>query len=108
MNGEIYTSIGLKNMQFVELEECLASQNRSRDEVKILRIDELAQLGCCCFCSTLYIGNDAFISANKQKVCAFFRACKCATDFVHASLGKARDEFCAYKPVMNTPTNRKV
>lgn len=106
--GEIDAGIGLENVQMVELEEWLVSQNRPRDEVKMLRIDELAQLGCCCFCSILYIGNDAFVAQNPDKVRAFLRACKRATDFVLAAPEEAWDEFCAFKPAMNTPTNRKI
>lgn len=108
INGEIDAGIGLENVQMVELEEWLVSQNRSRDEVKMLRIDELAQLGCCCFCSILYIGNDTFISQNPEKVRAFLRACKRATDFVLASPDTAWAEFCAFKSAMDTPTNRKI
>lgn len=108
INGEIDAGIGLENVQMVELEEWLVSQNRSRDEVKMLRIDELAQLGCCCFCSILYIGNDTFVSQNPEKIRAFLRACKRATDFVLASPDTAWAEFCAFKSAMDTPTNRKI
>jgi pyrimidine precursor biosynthesis enzyme len=108
ITGEIDAGIGLENVQMVELEEWLVSQNRSRDEVKMLRIDELAQLGCCCFCSILYIGNDAFVKANPEKVQAFLRACKRATDFVLASPDEAWEEFITVKSVLNTPTNRKI
>lgn len=52
----IDAGIGLENVQMVELEEWLAGQGRPRDDVQMLRIDELAELGCCCFCSILYIG----------------------------------------------------
>lgn len=56
INGEIDAGIGLENVQMVELEEWLAEQGRPKDDVQMLRIDELAELGCCCFCSILYIG----------------------------------------------------
>ncbi|KAH8722487.1 NMT1/THI5 like-domain-containing protein [Phaeosphaeriaceae sp. PMI808] len=108
IKGEIDAGIGLENVQMVELEEWLVSQNRSRDEVKMLRIDELAQLGCCCFCSILYIGNDAFIAAHPEKVRAFLRACKRATDFIVTSPDAAWKEFCDFKSSMNTSTNRKI
>ena len=51
----------------VELEEWLASQGRPKSDVRMLRIDELAELGCCCFCSILYIGNEKFIEENPDK-----------------------------------------
>lgn len=108
ISGEIDAGIGLENVQMVELEEWLISQNRSADEVKMLRIDKLAELGCCCFCSILYIGNNAFIERNPDKVRAFLRACKHATEFVLAEPDKAWTEFVAFKPVMNTPVNRKI
>jgi pyrimidine precursor biosynthesis enzyme len=43
--------IGLENVQTVELEEWCKSHGRLIEDVKMLRIDELAALGCCCFCS---------------------------------------------------------
>ncbi|KAJ4338034.1 Glycylpeptide N-tetradecanoyltransferase [Ascochyta clinopodiicola] len=108
INGDIDAGIGLENVQMVELEEWLVSQNRSRDEVKMLRIDELAQLGCCCFCSILYIGNDAFLRANPEKVRAFLRACKRATDFVLAQPEEAWKELIDFKSALDSPTNRKI
>ncbi|KAF2628048.1 NMT1-domain-containing protein [Macroventuria anomochaeta] len=108
INGDIDAGIGLENVQMVELEEWLVSQGRSREEVKMLRIDELAQLGCCCFCSILYIGNDSFITANPDQVRAFLRACKRATDFVLASPDQAWKEFVDFKSSIDTPTNRKI
>jgi pyrimidine precursor biosynthesis enzyme len=51
IRGEIDAGIGLENVQMVELEEWSVQQGRSRDDVQMLRIDELAELGCCCFCS---------------------------------------------------------
>lgn len=56
IKGEIDAGIGLENVQMVELEEWLAGQGRPKDDVQMLRIDELAELGCCCFCTILYIG----------------------------------------------------
>jgi pyrimidine precursor biosynthesis enzyme len=56
IEGSISAGIGLENVQMVELEEWLAGHGRPRSDVQMLRIDELAELGCCCFCSILYIG----------------------------------------------------
>ena len=53
IRGEIDAGIGLENIQQVELEEWLLSQGRPTTDVQMLRIDELAELGCCCFCSIL-------------------------------------------------------
>jgi len=108
INGEIDAGIGLENVQMVELEEWLAAQGRPKSDVQMLRIDELAELGCCCFCSILYIGNEKFIAENPDKVRAFMRSVKKATDFVLASPGKAWTEYVDFKPAMNSELNRKI
>ena len=108
IKGEIDAGIGLENVQMVELEEWLAEQGRPKSDVQMLRIDELAELGCCCFCSILYIGNEAFINANPDKVKAFMRAVKRATDFVLQDPEKAWVEYVDFKPVMGTELNRKM
>ena len=43
IRGEIDAGIGLENVQMVELADWLATQNRPRDDVQMLRIDELAE-----------------------------------------------------------------
>ncbi|KAJ5262778.1 hypothetical protein N7524_008083 [Penicillium chrysogenum] len=108
IQGNIDAGIGLENVQMVELEEWLAGQNRPRTDVQMLRIDQLAELGCCCFCSILYIANDAFIAANKDKVSAFMRAVKRATDDVLADPAAAYTEYIDVKPIMGTDVNRKI
>ncbi|KAI0201084.1 NMT1-domain-containing protein [Astrocystis sublimbata] len=108
INGDIDAGIGLENVQMVELEEWLAAQGRPRTDVQMLRIDELAELGCCCFCSILYIGNDAFVTQNPDKVRAFMRAVKKATDLVIARPEEAWAEYVDFKPAMGTALNRKM
>lgn len=54
-SGKIDAGIGLENVQMVELEEWLKSAGEDPAQVKMLRIDELAELGCCCFCSILCV-----------------------------------------------------
>jgi pyrimidine precursor biosynthesis enzyme len=108
IEGSIDAGIGLENVQLVELEEWLAAQNRPKTDVQMLRIDELAELGCCCFCSILYIGNERFVAENPDKVRAFLRAVKRATDFVLAQPEQAWAEYVDFKPVMGSPLNRKI
>lgn len=74
----------------------------------MLRIDELAELGCCCFCSILFIGNETFISENPDKVKAFMRAVKAANDLVLSDPAKAFADYADFKPEMNTALNRKM
>jgi len=108
IKGEIDAGIGLENVQMVELAEWLASQGRPKSDVQMLRIDELAELGCCCFCSILYIGNETFIKNNPEQVAAFMRAVKKATDFVIADPEAAWAAYVDFKPVMGTELNRKI
>ncbi|ODH26722.1 hypothetical protein ACO22_04464 [Paracoccidioides brasiliensis] len=107
-SGEIDAGIGLENVQMVELEEWLADQNRPRSDVQMLRIDQLAALGCCCFCSILYIGNETFISRNQEQVVKFLTAVKKATDYVLANPSTAYEEYVDFKPIMGTTVNRKI
>lgn len=108
INGDIDAGIGLENVQMVELAEWLASQGRSRDDVQMLRIDELAELGCCCFCTILYIGNEDYLNKNPEKVRKFMRACKKATDFVITQPEQAWIEYLDIFPYLNTPVDRKI
>ncbi|KAI4718750.1 NMT1-domain-containing protein [Aureobasidium sp. EXF-10727] len=108
IDGTIDAGIGLENVQMVELAEHLAAQNKPRSDVQMLRIDELADLGCCCFCSILYIGNETFIREHPDKVTAFMRACKRATEYVLASPAAAYADYISIKPAMATSLNRKI
>ncbi|KAL2350086.1 pyrimidine precursor biosynthesis enzyme THI11 [Cryomyces antarcticus] len=108
INKEIDAGIGLENVQMVELEEWLAGQGRPKDDVQMLRIDELAELGCCCFCSILYIGNEAFLNSHPEEVKKFMRAVKRATDYVLNSPRDAYADYVDFKPIMGTYLNRKI
>lgn len=108
IRGEIDAGVGLENVQMVELAEWLAGQGRPRSDVQMLRIDQLAELGCCCFCSILYIANDDFLAKNKDKVVKFMNAVKRATDYVLAEPAKAYEEYIDMKPIMATEVNRKI
>jgi len=108
IRGDIDAGIGLENVQMVELAEWLAEQNRPRSDVQMLRIDQLAELGCCCFCSILYIANDKFLAENQERVGKFMRAVKRATDDVLADPKGTYEEYVDVKPIMATPVNRKI
>ncbi|KAF7905356.1 uncharacterized protein EAF01_005877 [Botrytis porri] len=108
IEGTIHAGIGLENVQMVELEEWLANKGRPRSDVQMLRIDELAELGCCCFCSILYIANDAFIAQNPEKIRKFMKAVKRATDHVLGSPSDAYKTYIDIKPEMASAVNRKI
>lgn len=108
IDGTIHAGIGLENVQMVELEEWLTGQGRPRSDVQMLRIDELAELGCCCFCSILYIVNDQFLVENNEKIRKFLTAVKRATDHVIASPAEAYATYIDVKPEMGSAVNRKI
>lgn len=107
IEGKIDAGIGIECIQLVELEEYCRSVGRPVTDAKMLRIDKLAELGCCCFCTILYIANDEFLAANPEKVKRFLRAVKEATDYILANPKEAWSEYCDFKPQMNTPLNLK-
>lgn len=108
IEGSIDAGIGLENVQMVELEEWLAGQGRPRSDVQMLRIDELAELGCCCFCSILYIANDSFMAENPDKIHKFMKAVKRGTDYVLASPESAYKTYIDIKPEMASVVNTKI
>lgn len=106
IEGTIDAGIGLENIQQVELEEWCKANNRPASDVKMLRIDELAELGCCCFCSILYIANEDWLKDHPKEAGAFMRAVKAGSDDMFADPRGSWAEYCKVKPAMNTPLNR--
>ncbi len=108
IEGKIDGGIGIECVQQVELEEFLRSEGRDINEAKMLRIDKLAELGCCCFCTILYIANDNFLAANPTVAPRFMKAIKKATDFIIQEPRDAYDEYIAIKPRMASVLNQRI
>ena len=119
--------IGLENVQMVELEEWLKvstevavgarmcaqtqhlqEQGRDPAEVQMLRIDELAELGCCCFCSILYIANEPFLQREPEKAKKFMTAVKKAGDYLMANPQEAWEECKDAVAELNSPLQEKI
>jgi len=75
MRGDIDTGVGFTNFQRIELEEL------SGEEAGMLRIDELNDLGCCCFCSVQYVANGDYFGENQETIAALMKGVRRATDF---------------------------
>ncbi|KAJ9094737.1 protein phosphatase regulator pig1 [Naganishia friedmannii] len=105
IEGKIDAGIGLENIQQVELEEWCKANGRPTSDVGMMRIDELAELGCCCFCSILLIGNEHWIDAHLKETAAFMKAVKRGTDYMFADPVAAWAKYCDFKPAMNTRLN---
>ncbi|TNY18442.1 NMT1/THI5 like-domain-containing protein [Rhodotorula diobovata] len=97
IDGRIDCGMGVGAVNGTELEQWCATVGRPATDVKLIRIDELAELGCCCFCSILVIVNDAFLAANGAKVAAVMRALKRATDDMFADPAKAWVDLQRFK-----------
>lgn len=75
MRGEVDAGIGFTNFQRVELSYLTGQQ------ADMLRIDELDGLGCCCFCSVMYVANEEYAQRNPEQLAAFMRAIRRGIDF---------------------------
>ncbi|CAH01902.1 NMT1/THI5 family protein [Kluyveromyces lactis] len=107
IEGKIDAGVGIECMQQVQLEEYLKEKGRDPKDAKMLRIDELACLGCCCFCTILYIANDKFLAENPVKVKKFLNAIKKATDLVLQDPEQAWKDYVDFKPQLNDPLSYK-
>lgn len=107
IEGKIDGGIGIECMQQVELEQYCRDAGLPQSDVAMMRIDRVACLGCCCFCSICYICNDEFLAANPEKVKAFLRAIKRATDDVIANPEQSWKEYIDFKPQLNNELSYK-
>lgn len=107
IDGKVDAGIGIECMQQVQLEEYCKQRGRPASDAKMLRIDKLACLGCCCFCTILYICNDEFLKKNPEKVKRFLKAIKKATDYVLAKPEEAWNEYIDFKPELKNDLSFK-
>lgn len=107
IEGKIDAGVGIECIQQVELEDYLQKAGRPTSDAKMLRIDQLAELGCCCFCTILYICNDKFLAENPEKVKKILKALKRATDYVIENTTNAWSEYIDFKPQLNNVVSQK-
>jgi ABC-type nitrate/sulfonate/bicarbonate transport system substrate-binding protein len=99
--GRIDAGIGFINFQKVEIE---AHDGKAH----FLRIDELAGLGCCCFCSIMYIANAEKIQQNPDVAHRLMKATQRSAAYTVENPEEAFQLFCQAKPFLNTELNRKI
>lgn len=99
--GKIDAGIGFINFQQVELEKMCG-------ESILLRLDQLAGLGCCCFCSIQYIVPDRMIQEEREKIEAFLRATQRGAAFTTEQPENAYDLLCQAKPQLRTEMYQKI
>lgn len=93
--GIIDTGIGFVNFQRVELESLCG-------ETEFLRLDQLAGLGCCCFCSVQFILPERTLE-QPQLVRGFLNATQRGAAFTTEEPDDAFELLCRDKPAMRTP-----
>ena len=90
----IDTGIGFINFQQVELEHL-------RGETVFLRIDQLAGLGCCCFCSVQFIV-PAHTLEQPELIKGFLKATQRGAAFTTERPDEAYELLCQNKPNLRT------
>lgn len=91
----IDTGIGFINFQRVELEHL-------RGETVFLRLDQLAGLGCCCFCSIQFIVPERML-AKPEVMKGFLKATQRGAAFTTENPDEAYELLCRAKPQLRTP-----
>lgn len=90
----IDTGIGFINFQQVELEYL-------KGETVFLRLDQLAGLGCCCFCSVQFILHERMLQ-QPQRVRGFLNATQRGAAYTTEHPDKAFELLCQMKPQLRT------
>lgn len=98
--GIIDAGIGFINFQQVELEAL-------HGKALLLRLDQLAGLGCCCFCSIQYIIPERMLSET-ETVAGFLSATQRGAAFTTEQPEEAFELLCQAKPQLRTDTYRKI
>ena len=96
----IDTGIGFVNFQRVELEAL-------RGETVFLRIDQLAGLGCCCFCSVQFIVPEHMLK-NPELLTGFLKATQRGMAFTTENPDEAFELLCQSKPQLRTELQRTI
>ena len=102
IQNKVDAGMGIGCFQQVELEQV------SGQETGMLRVDELAGLGCCCFCSILFLVNEAYLENNQENVRRFMRATLRGTQWTLENPEKAYELLCEQIPRLRTDTFRKI
>ncbi len=99
--GIVDTGIGFINFQKIDLEN-------DGEEVTLLRIDHLADLGCCCFCSIQMITTENMINNNPELCKKIMFATMRGITYTIENPDKALEIFFQEKPYMRNSLNEKI
>jgi ABC-type nitrate/sulfonate/bicarbonate transport system substrate-binding protein len=96
----IDTGIGFINFQRIELEQ-------RQGETVFLRLDQLAGLGCCCFCSIQFIVPEHTLK-QPELVRGFLKATQRGAAYTTEHPEEAYELLCQAKPQLRTPMYQKI
>lgn len=96
----IDTGIGFSNFQLIELEHL-------RGETVFLRLDQLAGLGCCCFCSIQFIVPER-IRQQPELIRAFLIATQRGMAFTTERPEEAYEVLCKCKPQLRSEMYKRI
>ena len=99
--GIVDTGIGFINFQKIDLEN-------DGEDVNFLRIDQLADLGCCCFCSIQIITTEKMIEENPELCKKFMFATMRGMTYTIENPHNALEIFFQEKPYMRNELNQKI
>lgn len=99
--GIIDTGIGFINFQQVELEERCG-------ETLMLRLDQLAGLGCCCFCSIQFITSESVQKNSPEMLQGFMRATQRGAAFTTEHPEEAFAILTQALPRLQSPLYQKI
>ncbi len=97
----IDAGIGFINFQQVELEALYG-------ETTMLRIDQLAGLGCCCFCSIQFIVHESVLKQQPEMIEGFMRATQRGAQMTTENPEEAYRQMCIAKPHLGSELYRKI
>lgn len=94
--GRVDAFMGINCIQGLELEHAAGSAH-------MLRIDEIANLGCCCFCSIALIAHNDFIVERPEEIRAVCRALQRGMNYTVDHSHETLEHLKIYWPKLNTP-----
>lgn len=100
-DGRIDAGIGFSNFHQVELESRVG-------RASILRIDQLAGLGCCCFCSIQIIAHEQTLKDKPEVLRAFLAATERGASYITQHPQEAFEIICEWHPQFRAQTQQKI
>ncbi len=101
INQEVDAAIGLSCFQLLEVEE-------KNEPTNFLRIDHLANLGCCCFCSIMFIAHEKLINKEPNLLKNFMQASYLGALFTRENPEQAFEYLAILKPKLNNALYNKI